>query len=492
MQNKKFIIFLFIFFDALLLRATEFEIYYDFVQFKYSEDTTLLEIHYSYLDTSLTYSHTNSGKLNSIVDFKATFTQQQKETDEVFTWQHSNYKKTEDTNTIYSLFGVKKILLPVGDYKLNLICYDKNNISLNNKLESSIKILKFDSKDFSLSQILLANIIEQENEKSQSWDEMFKKGKYYIIPNPTYEYTYENPTLRFYFEIYTPKNNDVDEGKIEKETTLDLFVTILDGAKRELIKTPIKTLVTGQDVSRILSVPLDLLPTGVYYLRLSLVRKQEKIKVLDEVFKKFYYINQNIPPSLTTNFTEDQLFEMSEYPTMDEETVDKEFKKAKIIAQNVEIDQWNKLTTLQGKQRYLYRFWKIRDTDTSTILNEKKMEFDDLVSFANTYFNYGFYKDGWNTDRGKILLKYGFPTQRDRFIADGTDRAYEDWFYAEIQGGVHFYFVDVMGFGNYILVNSTASNEIQNPHWYDDYVKNKKVTDDDQNQNVNSPLNPIK
>jgi hypothetical protein len=41
-------------------------------------------------------------------------------------------------------------------------------------------------------------------------------------------------------------------------------------------------------------------------------------------------------------------------------------------------------------------------------------------------------------------------------------------------------------------LHSTASNEIQNPRWYDDYVKNKKVSNDDQNQNDNSPLNPIK
>jgi GWxTD domain-containing protein len=492
MKKYSFLILLLLFINSFVSWATEFENYYDFVQFKYSEDTTLLEISYSYLDTALTYLKTTTGKLNSAVNFKATFTQQQKGTEEVFSWQHLNTKKAEDTNTIYSLFGVKKILLPKGDYKLNLISYDNNNISLKNKLESSIKIISYDNKDFSLSQILLANIIEQVNEKSLNWDEMFKKGQNYVIPNPTNEYTSENPTLKFYFEIYTPKTKDEENEKIIEESKLELYVTILDGAKRELIKTPIKILMAGNDISKILSVPLDLLPTGVYYLRLSLVRNQEQIKVIDESFKKFYYYNQNIPPSLTANFTEDQLFEMSEYPTMNQETVDKEFKKAKIIAQSIEIDQWNKLTTLEGKQRYLYRFWKIRDTDSSTILNEKKMEFDDLVSFANTYFNYGFYKDGWNTDRGKILLKYGFPTQRDRINADGTDRAYEDWFYAEIQGGVHFYFVDVMGFGNYILVHSTASNEIQNPRWYDDYVKNKKVSNDDQNQNDNSPLNPIK
>jgi GWxTD domain-containing protein len=472
------------------VKAQNIDIYYDFVQFAYSQDSTLLEINYSFLDTNLNYKDIEDNNVQSKVAFKATFTHLQTGVSENYTWENINTKVKGDSLNMYSLFGVEKIILPTGNYKVNIVAYDENNLSNKNYSDLTENIYSFEKDQYTLSHILLANVIEQVNQKTRNWAEMFKKGNYYVIPNPANEYSSRDPNLRFYFEIYHPTIfNAIDRNKNE----YSLVVSILDAANRELLRTPLKLLLDSNDLSKILNVPLDLFPTGVYYLRVSLIRYNEesKYKVVDETFKKFYYYNQFIKPQLVSNFTEDQLFEMSEFNTMDLSTVDKEFKKASVIAKPIEVEQWDKITTLQGKQRYLYRFWKVRDTDTSTIVNERKIEYDDLVNYANTYFTYGNKKDGWNTERGRILLKYGYPTQRDRYTSNGDERAYEDWFYGEIQGGVHFQFVDISGYGNYILVNSTASGEISDPNWYDEYVKNQKQYDPNSS-NSNSPFNPIK
>jgi hypothetical protein len=39
------------------------------------------------------------------------------------------------------------------------------------------------------------------------------------------------------------------------------------------------------------------------------------------------------------------------------------------------------------------------------------------------------------------------------------------WNYFGIQGGVEFVFVDTRGFGEYMLVHSTARNELQDSDW---------------------------
>jgi GWxTD domain-containing protein len=309
----------------------------------------------------------------------------------------------------------------------------------------------------------MAGIAQTKSEKSKDWDQMFQKGDMYVIPNPPLEYSSENPNLKFYFETYNSQNKK-----------LQYQVSILDGAKREAFKTFLPVWDEAKDHGRILSVPLDFLPTGVYYLKLDLVDNSIPPVKYDEANKKFYFFNQFLAPQLTANFTEDQLFEMSEFATMNLDKANFEFRKARIIGGSVEINQWEKLKELQGKQRFLYRFWAMRDEDTTTILNEFKAEFDDRVEFANTYFSYGKNKDGWNTDRGRILLKYGNPTQIDRIPQSGTDRPYETWTYDEIQGGVVFNFVDVMGYGNFILVNSNALGEIKNQRWFQDYVQNQK------------------
>jgi hypothetical protein len=49
-------------------------------------------------------------------------------------------------------------------------------------------------------------------------------------------------------------------------------------------------------------------------------------------------------------------------------------------------------------------------------------------------------------------------------------RPYESWFYAEIQGGVYFHFVDVRDINNHILVHSTAINEPRNDNWFNEFV----------------------
>jgi hypothetical protein len=78
--------------------------------------------------------------------------------------------------------------------------------------------------------------------------------------------------------------------------------------------------------------------------------------------------------------------------------------------------------------------------------------------------------EGWKTDRGRVLLQYGFPTERNFTPVNGDNHAYETWFYSDVQGGVYFYFVDVKGFGNFILVSSTAHGELRNDNWFDEYV----------------------
>jgi len=73
------------------------------------------------------------------------------------------------------------------------------------------------------------------------------------------------------------------------------------------------------------------------------------------------------------------------------------------------------------------------------------------------------------------------PSEREQHPFYGERRAYESWFYSEIQGGVYFHFVDMTGYGNYKLVHSTAINEIRYDNWYNEYVlKNRDGIYDDE------------
>jgi GWxTD domain-containing protein len=167
---------------------------------------------------------------------------------------------------------------------------------------------------------------------------------------------------------------------------------------------------------------------------------------------------------------------------MSDERVELEFQMCKFIASSDEVDKFNMLSQLEAKQRFLYTFWKSRDPDLKTPINENRIEFLKAIEHANTFFSVGDAQSGWKSDRGRVLLKYGFPSQRDEFPADNINRAYEIWHYDYLQGGVRFYFVDILGYKNFQLVHSTAIGEMVNPNWFNDYVPYDKLNTIDTQQ----------
>ncbi|UCC38692.1 MAG: GWxTD domain-containing protein [Candidatus Aminicenantes bacterium] len=92
-------------------------------------------------------------------------------------------------------------------------------------------------------------------------------------------------------------------------------------------------------------------------------------------------------------------------------------------------------------------FWKERDTDPDTELNEFKTEYLDRINEANRLFTAG--KPGWLTDRGRTLILLGPPVHKSFYpmgdIASGLARPTEIWHYP----AVPVIFIDYGGIGDY-------------------------------------------
>ena len=66
---------------------------------------------------------------------------------------------------------------------------------------------------------------------------------------------------------------------------------------------------------------------------------------------------------------------------------------------------------------------------------------------------------------GLIYIKYGQPSEIERYPSSMDEKAHEIWYYYELEGGVEFVFVDIQNLGNMQLVHSTARNELQDYDW---------------------------
>ena len=427
--------------------------------FKLDSNQVVWEMYYSFPDTALKYNYID-GKFLGELYLSITFQDSEGKNENV-KWIIEHYNDNPGNNFKMNLLGKKSFILNNGLYKVNLFITDLNDTANYANANFEINARKFSDRYLGISDIELAQVIEHKSDTS-NWNDIFYKNTLFVIPNPSLIVAGDRPTINSYLEIYNAKDVSPD-GFL-------LHYRIFDGLKREVLFYPRKRRSDGNGLVETISLPVDALASGVYYLQIAAVYPAREPKDSAVVFKKLYILNPEMPPQLTSNYTELLTFENSEFKTLSDEQAEIEFQKAKYIASSYEIDIFSNCVTTEAKQRFLYTFWKKRNPDSTSAYNTALADYKALIEHANRFYSYGLMKDGWRTDRGRVLLKYGKPTQIDYFARDGELRPYEIWFYAEIQGGIHFYFVDKTDYGNYILVNSTAIGEVRNDNWYDENV----------------------
>lgn len=109
-------------------------------------------------------------------------------------------------------------------------------------------------------------------------------------------------------------------------------------------------------------------------------------------------------------------------------------------------------------------FWKIRDTNPVTPENEFFKDYLNRIEIANQRYS-AMGRTGWKTDRGRVYLLYGEPSEVERYPNQLESRPYEIWRYNELEGGVYFVFADITGFSDYLLVHSTKRGEMRDDNW---------------------------
>jgi GWxTD domain-containing protein len=129
---------------------------------------------------------------------------------------------------------------------------------------------------------------------------------------------------------------------------------------------------------------------------------------------------------------------------------------------------WNKLQTDEEREQFIEAFWRRRDPDPDTEVNEYLEEHYERIAYANQHFASGI--PGWKTDRGRIYIMYGPPNEKETHPTGGeydrpsyegggstTTYPFEDWFYRYIPGvgsGIEIEFVDPTGTGEYRIARN--------------------------------------
>jgi GWxTD domain-containing protein len=440
---------------VLSAESSKLSIDIDATTFKHSQNQMIWELHYSLPDTAVTYRKDETGYLGEIyiaLEIKnsiKTFVAQE--------WIIENRSQENPVEYKKDLIGSKRFFLPPGDYTAHFRIVDVNDTleQIEKKVPVYIRSISQDRID--ISDLLLATDIQKASDNCLP---EFKKSSLCIIPNPQLIYAGEAPLLQVYSEIYNVQTIAPTKCKVVYNL-YDINTNLVFSQQYERVSA------TGLAEAR--SFALDTLPSGLYYLTVTAYNNTVQPTDSASVQKKVYVLNPSRPPIRQVHAPENGAFEQSEFAVMTDLRIEDLFEKSRYIAEAREKDLFSSLTTVEAKRRFLHEFWLLRDTDRTTLENERLIQFRKDVVYANRFF-YEANQKGWQSDRGRTILKYGQPDHVDRSPFTQGAKAYEKWTYSGILGGAQFVFVEISPL-RYIQVHSTVPGEQYDIAWFDRYAR---------------------
>ncbi len=453
---KKYFFFFVLFFIPLFSQQKlNFE--FDYATFRYDAGSKYLEIYYSIQQSSL-LPHKSDSLYAVEAQISLTFTDsasgkivQQKD------WKVKNeVSDSLELGKNINLIGVVGFSLTPAKYFLNISAVDIHNQENKVSFKEKLNLLPIPTEKFSLSDIQLASRIIQDSENKES---VFYKNTMEVIPAPNLLFGENQPVVYYYNELY---NLLTATGNID----LHAFVYNASGnvvfSKKKSFSNKTESRVEANTVN------ISKMPTGAYTLVLVATDSTASKKAFSS--KKFFVYNPAIADTAVRQMGNSD-FMASQFAILSLEECDHLFAKSKYLAGKKEIDQFAKVSSVEGKREYLYKFWKAKDEVPETPENETFTKYFYRVDQANQKFS-AMKKEGWKTDRGRVYLIYGEPSEIERYPNQLDSKPYEVWQYHNLEGGVIFVFADLTGFSDYQLINSTMRGELRDDNWQRRVVTN--------------------
>lgn len=449
MQNILFKLLLFVFFisySSVAQNNLTFD--FDYAMFKDEGIKVYLELYYAFSPNELIFKEKSPSKYEAIGRFKLDVINQNSGN----TIASKDYRvpvELNDTSAGYKDFkltGQLNMLLDSGSYLIKINASDFYDSAKSFSAEEEINLKPFDNDKFSISTIELASSIIRSNDENN----LFYKNTLEVTPNPSNLFGNNLNKLYYYVELY-----NINSQELGSEFSVTASIANQEGT--EIKSSTKKYKVTDGSKAEFGSLDISGLESNRYILFIKIF-DSSNIELLRAY--KYFYIYNSDAAKLNENTVEfDSQYLLSEYPKMTDEQIDEEFKKSVYLLSDKHKKNYESLKSIDEKKMFMFKFWK----SIEKVITKK--EYFSRIDYASKNFKSDF-REGWKTDRGRIYAIYGKYDDIERFPYQGFQRAYEIWTYNYVQGGVIFVFMDnSAGFGDFILIHSTAQNEYRDDNW---------------------------
>lgn len=417
------------------------------------QSTPYLETYISFDCSSLVYVKDANGQYDASINLTVIF--KQGESIKNYDKYSVTSPKVSDTTNIDGFFmDIQRYSLANGEYQMEITIEDANNRKERPLKASETIVVDFPENTCFSSIIALEDLKPSVNESVNS------KNGYDIIPMIMPYYPESVSKLTFYTEIYNTKKILGENEKYLLNTYLKTFEsnTSINNyffTKRMDVKDT-EVIINTMDISN--------LPSGNYYLVLEARNRNNEIIGYNQFFFQRSNSNYQIDNSILASIDPTKVFS-GNIDNLD--TIREYIKCLEAISSQIEIQYASSLVKsndIQTMQQYFYSFWASRNTLSPQVEWEK---YYTQVKRVNNSFS-AMKMKGYQTDRGRIFLKYGAP---DRIVQNYNEAGaypYEIWHYYTLANQRNKKFVFMtrdIATNDFQLIHSDAVGELNNNRW---------------------------
>jgi len=447
-------------------QGTKLKAYLDTKQFYAPESGNYIEIYLQFVGSSVKFIPVIKGIQAKIAVSLEIFQEGKKINSDVYVLESPISKDSVQDD----FYEVRRFLLPPGNYQLAIDLVDLNREKSSISAKVPIGIEDF-SKTVAISDIEVAEYAYRSETASN-----FQKSGFHIIPLISNFYPSSLSKIPAYFEIY---NSDLSE-----DTLVGVIQKIVNGETDLEIEAYTKmTRVKNEKVIPIFKTyDIELLETGSYKLVIELVNR--KMEVLATQYYPFERSNEVVASFNPEQMVLDPAFQQS----ITNDSVSFYLASLIPIARPAEIK--NIIATLKTKnqekiRKHLQAFWVQSSPQNSY---EAWVKYKIQVQFVNEIYGNNF-QDGFETDRGRVYLKFGSPSMVVTKENSPSEYPYEIWSYDKIAAFSNkrfiFYNPDLVN-NAYRLLHSDMLGETKNPGWQQILAKRNTNNGDVDNPNKNN------
>lgn len=430
----------------------------DVAQFQDPNQQSYLEIYYSIPQGAVSYQAGEGGGFACQVVMDLQIYQGEKLWSSKIWKIEKSFPDTSEMDPNSHFVDVFRYIIdkPVS-YHIAIHVKDLMKPEMMDSVSTVFDCVMFSPEKLEISDIELASQISRAAPEANN---IFMKGVYEVIPNPSGLYGEGASELFYYFEAYNLQTLSGGTYKTQilvKDTEGRVVPTIV-GATRTKKKRHNTSVEMGKiDVANV--------PTGKYVLVYGILDSAEQVLKMKE--KSFFVFNPTVSRQVLAGSETVSDNDLGPLQSLSEKELDREFEQMIYITKEEDRKFYKNLSTPQAKRKFIYSIWQNPRIPYAVSTGLPYRE-NYILRVKNADANFSsVFRPGWKSDRGRVFILYGPPTNVERFPSSQTTLPYEIWTYDYLNGqsAVTFIFSDFTGFSKYELVHSTLRGELQQPDW---------------------------